>query len=208
MVNFTDKCAKWIMKWSLLDNKNVTEEEKEVLVYGYTLFLENFIKTFVLVLVALITHTLFQTFIIIGSFGLLRSFSGGVHCRSGFACTLCMIGVWAVGLIVAEISIPLPILIIMSGITVWIILKYSPQSTKNNPILNVKIKKQKRMCSIIVVISLLIIGFISGVYLNRFDILNMILTSIFIEAFSILLLVEKEEADNEEEFKSSSNKAW
>ncbi len=44
---------------------------------------------------------------------------------------------------------------------------------------------------------------------NRHEILNMVLTSMLVEAFSILILVEKEEKDYEDDKpEEGSSKAW
>lgn len=209
MANLIEKCASGIVKWCFHDEKRVSSEQKEILVYGYTLFLENVYKTIILLIIALITKTLWETLLIIGSFALLRNFSGGIHCRSSTGCTLGMIGVWIAGLIVSRIEIPLPALIMMAVIIAWTILRYAPQSTRNNPIQAGAVWKQKRIGSICVMTGLLSAGLICGIWLKRPEITNMILTSMYIEAFSILLLVEKEERQNEETgFEESCSKVW
>ncbi|MDE7366487.1 MAG: accessory gene regulator B family protein, partial [Lachnospiraceae bacterium] len=164
-------------------------------------------KTIILLIIALFTRTLCETLLIIGSFALLRCFSGGIHCRSSLGCTLGMIGVWVVGLIVSRIELPLIVLIMMGVIIVWTVLRYAPRSTGNNPIQSKRVWRQKRIGSLVVMVLLLTIGMVCGLLLNRPEILNMILTSLYIEAFSILLLVEKEERNNEE-FEESYRKAW
>ena len=108
-----------------------------------------------------------------------------------------MIGVWVVGLIVSRIELPLIVLIMMGVIIVWTVLRYAPQSTGNNPIQSKKVWQQKRIGSLVVMALLLTAGMVCGLLLNRPEILNMILTSLYIEAFSILLLVEKEERNND-----------
>lgn len=207
MTNLIEKCASGIVKWCFRDETKVSNEQKEILIYGYTLLLENVYKTIILLIIALFTGTLWETLLIIGSFVLLRCFSGGIHCRSSLGCTLGMIGVWVVGLIVSRIELPLIVLIMMGIIIVWTVLRYAPQSTGNNPIQNKKVWQQKRIGSLVVMALLLIVGMVCGLLLNRPEILNMILTSLYIEAFSILLLVEKEERNNEE-LEESYRKAW
>lgn len=207
MANLIEKCATGIVKWCFRDETKISSEQKEILIYGYTLLLENVYKAIILLIIALFTGTLWETLLIIGSFVLLRCFSGGIHCHSSLGCTLGMIGVWVIGLIVSWIELPLIVLIMMGIIIVWTVLRYAPQSTGNNPIQSKKVWKQKRIGSIVVTTLLLSIGMVYGLFLNRPEILNMILTSLYIEAFSILLLVEKEERKNEE-FEESYRKAW
>lgn len=207
MANLIEKCASGIVKWCFRDETKVSAEQKEILIYGYTLLLENVYKTIILLIIALFTGTLWKTLLIIGSFVLLRCFSGGIHCHSSLGCTLGMIGVWVVGLIVSRIELPLIVLIMMGAIIVWTVLRYAPQSTGNNPIQSKKVWKQKRIGSLVVMVLLLTTGMVCGLLLHRPEILNMILTSLYIEAFSILLLVEKEERNNEE-CEESYRKAW
>ncbi|MCM1496807.1 MAG: accessory gene regulator B family protein [Bacteroides sp.] len=207
MANLVEKCAIKIVDWCFHDDTKASNEQREILVYGYTLFLENVYKTILLLLIALLTETFWETLLIIGSFGLLRCFSGGIHCHSSLGCTLGMIGVWIVGLAVSRIELPLILLIMMGIVVIWTILRYAPRATENNPIQTKKVWKQRRIGSILVMALLLTAGIVCALFLNRPEILNMILTSLYIEAFSILLLAEKEEMDNED-FEESCHQAW
>ncbi len=201
-MSLTEKLAGQVTKWCLPKENNVSEEEQEILIYGYTLFFESLYKTALFLLIAVLTGTFFKSLIIFGSFGLLRSFAGGIHCRSGLGCTVSMLGMWGIGLLVSVVEIPLPILAVMMLVVIGTICLYAPQSTKNNPIQDVTIYKQKRKNSILVMCLLFLVGIGAGFGWHRMDVLNMILTSIFIEAISILLLIEKEGCENETELKS------
>lgn len=190
MVNFNEKCAGRIVA-CLQRGEETTEEQTEVLVYGYTLLLENLYKTLILIAVACLTHTIRETCIIIGSFAALRSCAGGIHCKGSLGCTASMLGIWGLGLVVAHVILPVPLLVILLGIIIWIIVRYAPRSTQNNPIVDEKVRKQKKAGSIGTVAVLSIAGIICY-GLGEPSVLNMILTSMFLEAFSILLLKEKE----------------
>ncbi len=190
MVNFNEKCAGKIVA-CLQRGEETTEEQTEVLVYGYTLLLENLYKTLILIAIACLTHTIRETCIIIGSFAALRSCAGGIHCKGSLGCTASMLGIWGLGLIVAHVSIPVPMLAILLGITIWIIVRYAPRSTQNNPIVDEGVRRRKKIGSIGVVAAMSVAGGICY-GLGEPSVLNMILTSMFLEAFSILLLKEKE----------------
>lgn len=118
-----------------------------------------------------------------------------------------MVGVWCAGIIVSKIKLPIVVLVMMGFIIIWTILRHAPQSTGNNPIYDKKVWKYKRVGSVWIMILLMSVGLICGLLLKQTEILNMIWTSLYIEAFSILLLVEKEGRNNEE-FKESFRKAW
>lgn len=192
-MSLTEKIANRIARWSLSEEQENYEEQLEILTYGYVLFLENAYKTLVLLLIAVLTGTIFQTLVIIGSFVIVRSFAGGIHCKSGLGCTACMIMVWVVGLVVARTGLYIPLVLLMLAITIGIIVSYAPRTTANNPIVNADIRKRKKRGAIISTVILLGIGCLAGIGFGRMDVLNMITASLFIESLSILLLVKKEE---------------
>lgn len=192
-MSLTEKIANQIARWSLSEEQENYEEQLEILTYGYVLFLENAYKTLVLLLIAVLTGTIFQTLVIIGSFVIVRSFAGGIHCKSGLGCTACMIMVWVVGLVVARTGLYIPLVLLMLVITIGIIVSYAPRTTANNPIVNADIRKRKKRGAIISTVILLGIGCLAGIGFGRMDVLNMITASLFIESLSILLLVKKEE---------------
>ena len=197
-MSLTEKIANRIAIWSLPKDREHYEEQLEILSYGYVLFLENAYKTLALLIIAILTHTLLQTAIIIGSFVLVRSFAGGIHCKSGLGCTACMILVWAIGLVVARVDISLPLVLFMMLIVVGVIVKYAPRTTRNNPIRREDVRKAKRRGAIISAGVLFGIGAVIGFGFGRMEVLNMITASLFIESLSILLLVKKEEREYEE----------
>lgn len=204
-MSLTEKFANRIAVWSLPKDQEHYEEQLEVLSYGYVLFLENAYKTLALLIIAILTHTLIRTVIIIGSFVLVRSFAGGVHCKSGLGCTACMVLVWAIGLVMGQVGISLPVVLFMMLIIIGVIVKYAPQTTRNNPIRKEDIRKAKRRGAIISTGILLGAGAVIGFGFGRMEILDMITASLFIESLSILLLVKKEETRHEEDEWSEGN---
>ena len=204
-MSLTEKFANRIAVWSLPKDQEHYEEQLEVLSYGYVLFLENAYKTLVLLTIAILTHTLIQTVIIIGSFVLVRSFAGGIHCKSGLGCTACMVLVWAIGLVMGQVGISLPVVLFMMLIIIGVIVKYAPKTTRNNPIRKEDIRKTKRRGAIISTGVLLGAGAVIGFGFGRMEILDMITASLFIESLSILLLVKKEETRHEEDEWSEGN---
>lgn len=194
-MSLTEKIANQIARWSLSEEQENYEEQLEILTYGYVLFLENAYKTLVLLLIAVLTGTIFQTLVIIGSFVIVRSFAGGIHCKSGLGCTACMIMVWVVGLVVARTGLYIPLVLLMLVITIGIIVSYAPRTTANNPIVNADIRKRKKRGAIISTVILLGIGCLAGIGFGRMDVLNMITASLFIESLSILLLLVKKEEE-------------
>lgn len=204
-MSLTEKIANRIAVWSLPVEEDNYEEQLEILTYGYVLFLENAYKTLVLLLTAVLTGTVFETLVTIGSFVIVRSFAGGIHCRSGLGCTACMLLVWGVGLVVAQVGLYTPLVLLMIVIIVSVMIEYAPQTTGNNPIRREDVRRTKRRGAIVSTVILLGIGFISGFLFCRMEVLNMITASLFIESLSILLLVKKEEEKHGEAERDEGN---
>lgn len=209
MENLNEKLAARIACWCLRkEGEEEKQEKEEILTYGYTLLLESLYKLVVLVLLGLLTHTLWETVITTGSFMILRNYSGGVHSRSSLGCMAGMAGLWLLGLLAARLDIPWPVLVIMAGITMWTVIRYAPQSTRNNPIWD-KAVRRKKHTGAVVVMSLLLAVSLACALLGQPSVSNMILTAMYVEAVSILLLVEKEDAGDEEDgCNEGRSQAW
>lgn len=68
---------------------NITEESKEVIyAYGMELLLSDVLNTFIVLLIALISHTLPAVIIFTAVFMGLRQFAGGYHANSHLSCML------------------------------------------------------------------------------------------------------------------------
>lgn len=77
--------------------KNITEESKEVIyAYGMELLISDVLNTLIVLMIALISHTLPAVIIFIAVFMVLRRFVGGYHANSHLSCMLTLVVVMLV----------------------------------------------------------------------------------------------------------------
>lgn len=77
--------------------KNITEESKEVIyAYGMELLISDVLNTLIVLMIALISHTLPAVIIFIAVFMVLRRFVGGYHANSHLSCMLTLVMVMLV----------------------------------------------------------------------------------------------------------------
>ena len=89
------KLAKNIARFFVV--KNITEESKEVIyAYGMELLISDVLNTLIVLMIALISHTLPAVIIFIAVFMVLRRFVGGYHANSHLSCMLTLVMVMLV----------------------------------------------------------------------------------------------------------------
>lgn len=191
MENVVESMAYAVAKWSVGEDDG---EQVEIVSYGITLFIEATYKMVILMIIAALTHKVYGTIIVIGSFCGLRLLAGGIHCRTSLGCTSTMILIWLSGIMSVYINIPVLLMSVMLCVSFIIVAVYAPASTKNNPITDEKIIRRKKFGAIALVCIQIIICSIA-VNTDNVGLANMISVPVFIEAVSIVLLklVEKQE---------------
>jgi Membrane protein putatively involved in post-translational modification of the autoinducing quorum-sensing peptide len=139
------------------DSQN-TEKDIIIMQYGLELIIENIIKTVALLIVAFFAHKLLETIIVIGVFSTLRYGAGGIHMKTGIGCSLTMLFIWGMGVFGSErFSLPQVVIILLLVVSVVMFYLFTPCDTQNNPITDIKIRKKKRIQS---VVTALILAFI------------------------------------------------
>lgn len=74
--------------------QNITNESKEVIyAYGMELLISDVLNTVIVLMIALISHTMPAAIIFVAVFMALRQFVGGYHANSHFSCILTLIAV-------------------------------------------------------------------------------------------------------------------
>lgn len=175
------RLAETIGKWCF-EKSRVKEESKTIVIYGIELFLNTFLKAIGLLILGLCFGVLGETIIAMSTFYFLRISAGGVHSRSNMGCFLSMVGVcWGAIVtdkIISTVSYEMCIgIMIVACIFLYL---YSPSHTQNNPIIDIRIRKKKRMSAIIKCILLVAIAML----VPKVQVL--ILVPVIIEVFTIL----------------------
>ncbi|MDE6026125.1 MAG: accessory gene regulator B family protein [Lachnospiraceae bacterium] len=184
MENIIQNMAYAVAKWSVEDND---EDQIEIVTYGITLIIESIYKMIILIIIAFLTHKVYETLVVIGSFCGLRLLAGGIHCKTSFGCTLTMIFIWFSGIMSAHIYIPDLLIAIMLCLSLAVVFIYAPAATKNNPITNPKIRTSKKAGAVIMICVQMLIC-LRAMNMDNLPLANMISVPIFIEAVSVLLL--------------------
>lgn len=140
-----DKISNWCLK------RNKVSEIQEVAIrYGIELYLDSTIKIFLIIFIGTLLGRGYETIIAIACFCMLRSQAGGIHMKSSFGCFSSMIIIVLLSVVGAEFiqKISVPVIVILSIVSVIAIYLFAPYTTANNPINDEKIilsKKRKAM---------------------------------------------------------------
>lgn len=164
-----------------------TDLEYVSVIYGMELFLETIWKTIALLLIGYATGNLTELIISICSFSILRFYAGGLHMKTSIGCFLFMVMVGLLPVYLGKvISLPLSIGLLILAVCYFIIRKYAPCATKNNPITDKEIRrKNNRNAQIIIGIAALCM------LLPIKSIIILIAVPILIETITILQMKEE-----------------
>lgn len=91
-----------LVAWCDKENPQ-SKEENMVIQYGAELLVENSVKIILLLIFGFVLGKGYESIIFLFVFCGLRTQAGGYHAKTGWGCTFCMIGVWAIGIFCAEI---------------------------------------------------------------------------------------------------------
>lgn len=138
------KLSEKIMLWGNIGNDR-TSVEKQVILYGIELWLENFIKIAAILIISCFFHKFFETCAFLCIFCGIRAFAGGFHMQTSFGCLGTMVTFWILALAGSELihwnQILVILLLIGINLVVWLL---APVDTKNNPITDAALRKQKK----------------------------------------------------------------
>ena len=154
------KLAKNIARFFVV--QNITEESKEVIyAYGMELLISDVLNTIIVLLIALISHTLPAVVIFIAVFMGLRQFVGGYHANSHLSCMFTLVMVMLVfSYSICNVSVQIAPIFSIGFITIAlpIIFCIAPVPHPNKPMSEEKrIKLRKRSIILTVAISVAVI---------------------------------------------------
>ncbi len=170
----------------LEEKNNNSETELVVIKYGLQLLIENVMMLIFLIGVAVLTNKVYESFLVIGVFSLLRINAGGIHMHSSYGCSMGMLIVWVVGVygstllkVENEVICGLLVLVLIA------LILYAPGDTRNNPITDNNIRRRKKIASILTVIALSPVILLT----NNYEWKALILIPIILEIITILPIV-------------------
>lgn len=180
---FADKMMPFLEKYN-----NYTDKEKIVAHYGLETLYILVTKMFLIIIMSFIFGIFYETLIFCIIHSILRANAGGIHLKSGIACTFFSLTTF---LGTTFFSIYVPIKGYLAGfvfiISFYLFLKYSPADTNKKPIIGAEKRKKRKIYSLI---TISIFGIIY--YLNQNTFLgNCIIYTILLNAVLITPLIYK-----------------
>ena len=122
----------------IANNKNLNEDEQEIVRYGLELFLIKTLLSFFALLIGIILHSVVEYLVYTVLFSMIRTSAGGYHSNTRIQCfimSMLMFGIVFVLIKIAvQFSLVMHIIIILSMISFCIILITAPVDTANRPI--------------------------------------------------------------------------
>lgn len=131
-----------------------SKEQIEICAYGLEVLLSDFIVIFIAILIACLVNALTYTVLILLTFILLRSQTGGFHASSHFRCNLIFFVAYALAILAIKYIPDVAIIysvVILGMIALLAVLRYSPLEHPNKPISKNKMKKYRKMGVIVAV---------------------------------------------------------
>lgn len=169
--------------------QNITEESKEAIyAYGMELMIADVLNTLIVLLIALISHTLPAVIIFVAVFMVLRRFVGGYHANTHLSCMTTLVAVmlifsYGICNISNEVSRIFSICFII--VSVPIIFCVAPVPHPNKPMSEekgIKLKRKSRVLSVFLALSVIALA------LFKFNKLGLYVSSgILLSAIAALL---------------------
>lgn len=145
--NAANKLASLFVKQNI-----IKEEDIRVYAYGIELLLSALVNAACLMLIAVLTATVWQTMLYIIAFGLVRMYAGGIHLKTHVGCVLFMLAFYGVFLLSFFIIPPniyifyIPVILIISYV---IIIILSPVQDKNKPLTKYEVYNYRKRARIL-----------------------------------------------------------
>lgn len=164
------------------NNKEITEEELEIINYGLESLYLTFTKIIIIILLSIILGILKETILMLLFYNIIRFFAFGLHAKNSIACLITSLTLFIGGTYLAiYLNINLELKIILATISLILIAIYAPADTEKRPLINSKKRKRFKILSIItsLIITCLII-YLDGNYISNFMLIGFIESTIMI----------------------------
>jgi accessory gene regulator B len=177
-----EKMSQYIVNNLLIDDQQVDEDQRDIMLFGVTRILEDvpkFISIFIICYLLNILKELLIVFIITLCY---KTLIGGAHARTNIQCLLVSLVYFILPIILAKyINYDLYIFYIIFAFTilfsVYTIIKIAPADTEEIPIIN---KKKRRMLKFAGGVSLILINVIIVVFVKDIIYIKIIIYTIFL----------------------------
>ena len=161
---------------TIINNKNINEEELEIINYGLESIYLTLVKIVIIIFLSLLLGIFKEVILMIVSYNIIRFFAFGLHAPNSTSCLITSIILFIGGAYVSVyLDISIYIKIIISFISILLISIYAPADTEKRPLINRKKRIKYKYISIVVSIfmSFFLIKFHDS-YLSNFLLIGLI----------------------------------
>lgn len=161
---------------TIINNKNINEEELEIINYGLESIYLTLVKIVIIIFLSLLLGIFKEVILMIVSYNIIRFFAFGLHAPNSTSCLITSIILFIGGAYVSiYLDISIYIKIIISFISILLISIYAPADTEKRPLINRKKRLKYKYISIVVSIfmSFFLIKFHDS-YLSNFLLIGLI----------------------------------
>lgn len=146
--------------------------KRKQLRYGLEGIYSLIIKTTIVIIISILTKTIYQTLLFLLFYAGIRTFSFGIHAKSNLACWISTITIYnIIPLLIKNIFIPNRISYLILGLSFLSMLLWAPADTPKRPLIR---KKERIKCKIISCLVVIIYTIIF--YFSKNNLINFTLT--------------------------------
>ena len=174
-----DKISNKILE--LISNKNQTEEEKEILLFGITRIVEDIPKTIGIIIIGLILGIIKEMAIVTLVIILYKTLTGGVHAKTNWGCFAYSVIFYLTiiytskFLVLAGVS-KYSIYLLIYFFSLYTIFVYVPADVPEIPKVNLSLRKGLKIKSVVM---LNVIYLASFIFIKNVIVQNLIIYSVF-----------------------------
>ena len=180
---------------ALSDKLNADERARQIYCYGIEVLLSNLTTMLTVLLIGQIMGILTCSILYLAIYSSLKVTCGGYHARTQLACWLISIASFVATVVMAEVTMLLPVsrlpwIIVLVLSTIYILLS-PPVMNSNHPVAQKTVKKNKKISTFLISVYTLIIG---GMYFvtDGYFLLNFLVLTILSVAIGIFIAQRKE----------------
>lgn len=176
-----DKVVCFILSF-INKNRNITKEENEIIKYGLETFYIVITKTLLIALIMACIGMLDAFLLFFITYGVIRTFSFGVHAGKSWICTIISILIYMiVPSLCKYIDVPIYGVYIIGLISILILGIFSPADTEKRPIISPKRRLFYRTITLLIAI----IYFVIAIVINNSFISNLFLFALVVQSIMV-----------------------
>lgn len=145
-----DKLSNYLLNNLLIKDESISEEKKEVLLFGITRIIEDIPKYIGIFIICLILGILKECLLVFAITIVYKTFIGGAHARTNLGCFLYSTAYFIGPIILAQNLILSPNILnvvysLIFLLSIYVIIKIAPADTEEVPIINKKLRNKLKI---------------------------------------------------------------